>query len=354
MTSFEFLTCLGLISVSAFLSLSEVGLFSLSRFQLRSLKEHPQSGLYRKIKRLLGDPGGLLISILVLNEMINILLSAIIAGAVSRSGLADIPPLTRIPSWIIDSFLGTLITAPIVLFACEVTPKIVGAKASPLVATVSAGPMNFLYDALKPVRWALSRLVSMIAKRVGSASPSSHAEKSEGGKEQPILKESDFLSMLEEGHKEGAILESEMELIRKVFELDDTTAEEICTPISEVHTLPAQTLIKTALLDIREKRHSRIPLLGANRRVAGVLFSKDLLRAKLDPELLGVSVSAVMRRPLFVRPDLRVSALFRKFKQERTHLAVVQTATGETIGVVTMSDVLESLFGEILGEGDEE
>src|SRR4051812_38587687 len=111
---------------------SEIALFSLSRFQIRELKEHFRPA-YRKIKKLLGDPGGLLITILVTNELVNISLSTLIAEAISeswrddrRGGLRSLTGwiLPGVPDWIAQALIGTLITAPIVLFLCEITPKV--------------------------------------------------------------------------------------------------------------------------------------------------------------------------------------------------------------------------------------
>src|SRR5437868_6513961 len=127
MTSVEFLLFLSLIFFSASLSASEVALFSLSRFQLRSLKENFRP-TYRKIKRLLGDPGGLLITILVLNEVINISLSTLIASTVSRFNLPIPFYLSRVPSWFLKTILDIAFTAPIILIFCEVTPKVIGTR----------------------------------------------------------------------------------------------------------------------------------------------------------------------------------------------------------------------------------
>ncbi len=103
------------------------------------------------------------------------------------------------------------------------------------------------------------------------------------------------------------------------------------------------------------QKYSRIPVVSTNRRqVVGILYSKDLLRAKLEPKLMDLSVASIMRRPLFVNPAIRLNALFRKFKQQKTHMAVVQGLNGEAIGLVEMSDVLDALFEDLLIDGTED
>jgi putative hemolysin len=339
----ETLICVGLLAVAAFTSAAEVALFSLSRFQLRSLKEKLRTQ-HRKIKTLLSDPGGLLISVLLVNETVNIALSAIIAEAVAQTELPLPEFLASIPPWAIHTILGILITTPLVLFIGELTPKVVATKANQLIATLAATPMTILYDATKPVRNFLRRYLDFLGRITGSSHTAHHSTR-EG------LTESEFLMMVEEGHREGAIQENELELIRNVFDLDDTLITEVMTPLHQVQSMAASTTLKGALTALRSQRYSRIPVTSADRRqVVGVVYSKDLLRAKLEPELLNLAVSSIMRKPLLVPPNLRLNALFRRFKQQKTHLAVVQGQSGDAIGIVTMSDVLDALFEDLLEE----
>src|SRR4051812_16521975 len=105
MSPLGLLACLLLICTSAFMSASEVALFSLSRFQLRYLKENFRP-VHRKIKRLLSDPGGLLITILVVNEVLNISLSALITEAISESHFKPLQQVGFVPEWTLQMLLG--------------------------------------------------------------------------------------------------------------------------------------------------------------------------------------------------------------------------------------------------------
>jgi CBS domain containing-hemolysin-like protein len=352
MTSLELLLCAVLVFFSAYMSASEIALFSLSRFQLRSLKENFRSA-HRKIKRLLGDPGGLLITILVVNEVLNIALSTLITRAIARHNLTVPERLQYIPPWAYQTLLGTLVTAPVILFLCEITPKVIGARVSQVVAPLTARPLIFIYEVLKPIRMLITAVLKFTSRwltpsrihKKQSALPSEDKE--------AILKESDFLLMLEEGHKEGAIQGSELELIRNVFELDQITVASVATPLSQVLSLPIQTTVRGALITMRSQRYSRIPVIAANRKeVSGILYSKDLLRAKLQPDSSSVNVATLMRKPFFVNPSMTLSALFRKFKQQKIHMAIVKAPNGEVTGVVTMSDILEALFEDLFSEAE--
>ncbi|MFL5813572.1 MAG: hemolysin family protein [Bdellovibrionia bacterium] len=344
MSPLELLVCLLLILTSAFLSSSEIALFSLSRFQLRFLRDHVQAGTFRNIKRLTQDPGGLLVTILVLNEIVNIGLSSLVTKSIAlQSG----QPLDS-GHWVSDLLRGTGITTLIILFACEITPKVVGAKANQLISTLSSRPLSFIYEAMKPVRWLLKSLVSFTSQKLKDD------PNGEGSAKGAKLKESEFLLMVEEGHKEGAIHQSELELIQNVFEFDDSRVESILTPLNQVHTVSQDTTVKSALSTRRSRRFSRIPITTPNKRqIVGILYTKDLLRAKLEQGMMNHPVSELMRKPLFVHPSMQLNALFRKFKQHRMHMAVVQKPSGETLGVVTMDDVLDSLFGDLLPDEED-
>ncbi len=351
MTQLESILFLALICVSAFMSASEVALFSLSRFQLRALKERFRPS-HKRIKRLTGDPGGLLVTILVGNELVNIAISAMIATSVARAAWVEglhTSLLPATPDWAFQTVVGTLIAAPILLILCEITPKVIAARANQMVAPLVSGPMSAFYDFLRPLRFVLSRISQLVAGmgRNGGARNPPHKNH--------VLKEEEFLSMLEEGHKEGAIDESEMELIRNVFELDDATAREVMTPLGLVFTLPASAPVSAGLAALKSEKYARIPVIGASRKqVVGVLYAKDLLRAKLDPDRATVPLSELMRKPFLVPPTLRLNALFRRFKQSQTHIAVVQGESGEAIGIVTMADVLDALFDSLLPDEDDQ
>lgn len=168
------------------------------------------------------------------------------------------------------------------------------------------------------------------------------------------MKEEDFLFMVEEGQREGAINENELELIKNVLDLDNTTVGDVLTPVGKVRTILAGTTLKAALSVIRGVPYSRIPVTAADRKsILGVLHTKDLLQAKLEPEMLTYPVESIMHKPLFVSSTAKLSSVFRKFKQYRTHMVIVRDAGFKVIGIITLRDVLGALFDDLfLGAND--
>lgn len=342
-----------LLAVSAFMSSSEIALFSLSRFQLRLLRERFRHA-HRKIKRLLADPAGLLITILIINEIVNITLSSLITSAISRNWndwqdaikSLRLQGLLSAPDWALQTLAGIVVTTPIVLFFGEITPKAVAVRANNIVAPMNVGILSLVYDLMKPVRLVLNTLVTYAARKAGRDRPGPDIHTS--------IREDEFLSLVEEGHKEGTIGQSELELIRNVFEMDDRTVLEAHTPLGKLYMLPPDTTLKNAIAAMRGKRYSRIPVLGPGRRnITGILYSKDFMLAQLSPEVLEQPVSALMRKPFTVPHTMMLNALFRKMKQHKTHMAVVEKSPGETLGIITLNDVIETLFEDVIPEPEE-
>lgn len=350
MTSWELLLCGALIFFSAYMSASEIALFSLSRFQLRFLKEHFRSD-YRRIKNLLADPGGLLITILVVNEILNVTLSSLIAKSVARSQhiflyplTSTIPFISNIPTWALETIIGICITAPLLLLFCEITPKVIAAKINQLIAPLTVRFLNSLYKFFKPIRFVLKKVI----QGVSSLAEDQNLGKTSDHENTSILKESDFLLIVEEGRKEGAIQQTEFELIKNVFELDNRTVQEVSTTLNQVLTIPFQSTVDQALATMRNQKFSRIPVSGVNRKeIVGVLYAKDLLRSKLHSESVRARVESLMKKPLFVKSSMRLNVLFRKFKRYKTHMAIVKNEADEVSGVITMNDILDSLFEDL-------
>jgi putative hemolysin len=253
--------------------------------------------------------------------------------------------IPTIPSWALQAIAGIAVTAPIVLFFGEITPKAVGAKANQMVAPLNIGPLHFIYDLFKPIRALLNIILNFVTRKIANI----HAgPQLEPGKD-PILREEEFLFMVEEGHREGAIQQTELELIKNVFELDDRTVTDILTPIAKVFALPANTPIKAAMTTLGRNRFSRVPVFGANRRqIVGMLYTKDLLFAGIETQ--NETIAALTREPFIVQATMQLNALFRRMKQSRTHMALVEKAPNEIIGVVTMNDLLEALFEDVIDE----
>ena len=343
-----------LLLVSAFASSSETAFFSLNRFQLRRLRERYKES-YVRIRTLLAHPSRLLITLIIINEVVNITISNLITGFVQRNThvffrLPWVNPtgtLTPEHEWLFITFFSLAITLPLLLIFGEITPKVVAAKMNRIVALVNSRVLIVIYRALYPVLWVMDGAISLVLRRF-KAVGRDHLSKT-----MSVLSEEDFVLLMEQGHREGTVDPKEKKLIANVLEFDDSTVAEVMTPIHQTFCVSAIAPIAEALADIRSQKYSRIPVWQKNRRhIVGVLYVKDLLALRTHPSLMEVDVKSLMTAPMIVGPNMRLSVLFRRLKEEKLHMAIVAGHNDEAIGVVTMEDVLESIFGEISDERD--
>lgn len=312
------------------------------------------------IKKLLGDPAGVLVTILVCNEVANIAISSIISNTVANSRTHS---WTRdfieayfpmFPVWGIDLIIGVILTSPIVLILCEITPKVIAARTNTLVAPLTAPPLHALYIAMTPIRLAVLGVQRLVGKMIPGKKGDPHLISTSSK-----LREEDFLSMVEDAQREGTVQSTELQLIRNVFDLDDTPVIEITTPLSRIFMLSQSTTLQQALSSMKEgsagQRYSRIPIYGKNRiDVVGLLYSKDLLLAKLEKADPMTPISELMWKPFFISSTTHLNSLFRKMKRQRIHLAMITNEGGTPVGIVTMNDVLEALLDELLIEEEDE
>jgi CBS domain containing-hemolysin-like protein len=161
--------------------------------------------------------------------------------------------------------------------------------------------------------------------------------------------EDDFLLMLEKGQKEGSIDASEVDLIKNIFELDDTQIKDVFTSLQKITYVSEKASLSEVLQMVQKKNISRIPVLSSDRKqVVGIIHSKDVLKTFLSPEGQNTPISSLMRKPFFVPDTLKLSTLFHRMKKNKIHLAVVTDPIERHTGIITMDDVLEEIFQDVL------
>ena len=168
-----------------------------------------------------------------------------------------------------------------------------------------------------------------------------------------IEKEESHLKDWVENIPENTILEQdEKKMIRSIVHFSNTMVREIMIPRVEIDALELETPLDEAARLIRETGHSRLPIYDDEiDRIVGVLYAKDLLQAYVDQR--PVTISDLMRRPLFAPESKMIGDLLNEMKSTGIHMAVVVDEYGGTSGVVSMEDIVEEIVGEIRDEYDD-
>ena len=166
--------------------------------------------------------------------------------------------------------------------------------------------------------------------------------------------EEEIKVMVESAEESGEIEVDERELLHSVFEFTDTVAREIMTPRVDLDAKPIGSDPLDVIKLIQETGHSRIPLYeDTDDQIMGIVHAKDLLLAAMDKSK-PINLRALMRPALFVPENKSLHDLLREMRHARTQLAVVQDEFGGTAGIVTVEDIVEELFGDIVDEYDVE
>ncbi|HLV30173.1 MAG TPA: hemolysin family protein [Chitinispirillaceae bacterium] len=152
-----------------------------------------------------------------------------------------------------------------------------------------------------------------------------------------------------------ALDEEEKEMIRSIFDLGETTVDEIMVPRIDIKALDINSDINTVLKIVREEGHSRVPVYNETiDSITGILYAKDILSWLSENEHGKWNLKNLLKKPHYVPVGKKVNDLMKEFKMKHIHLAIVVDEYGGTAGLVTMEDILEEIVGDIQDEYDEE
>lgn len=170
--------------------------------------------------------------------------------------------------------------------------------------------------------------------------------------------EEEIVSMVNEGHEKGVLLESEAEMINNIFEFGDKEAKDIMTHRKNLIAIDGELSYNDAVSFIIDNSKSRYPVyLDDIDHVIGVLHIMDAFSFVQKNEVFRTPIKDIpglIREVDFVPETLNIHALFKMMQAKKSHIVVVVDEYGQTSGIVAMEDILEEIVGDIEDEHDEE
>ena len=328
----EWILLVFLFLASAFFSATETAFFALRRVDFMKWKKEGNR-VAGVIGKMIETPSRLIATIFIGNELVNVSISSLLA--------ALLIPIVPAHGEIVALAAGTLG----ILVLGDITPKCIVWPRARSFSLWAAKPFLLFSRIVAPVRFLMEKVAEGILRLLGGGRI---VERKWG------LTEREFRALVDVGGENGPLDPGERELIHNIFELTDQRAGEIMTPLADVFMVPVDIPRQELLALSRKFRRSRIPVYRGDRReVAGILYLKDLLRPETEEE--GEESLAGLLKPPFVVPtSKKLPLLLREFQRLKVHLALVVNEFGEIVGIVTLEDVLEELFGEIWEEHDRE
>lgn len=321
-----------LFLASAFFSATETAFFALRRLDLLKWKEEGNR-MAGVIGKMLETPSRLISTLFIGNEVVNVSISSLLA--------ALLIPIFPAHGEIVALAAGTLG----ILILGDITPKCIVWPRAKAYSLFAARPFLLFSRLVSPVRFLMEKMADGILRVLGGGELAGRR----GG-----LTEREFRFLVDVGEESGTLDPGERELIHNIFEMTDQRAGEIMTPLADVFMVPVDITRETLLGQIRKYRRSRIPVYRGDRKdVIGILYMRDLLR----PEAEGAEeppLAKLLKPPFVVPTSKKLPLLLSDFQRLKVHLALVIDEFGEIVGIVTLEDVLEELFGEIREEHDKE
>jgi len=309
---------------SFFFALAETALFSLSKWQAQQLAERePRAG--RMVLRLLGEAQDLLATMVLGNTFASAAMLAV--------GLW----MALNGHWPLGWTLVLLFI--VILIVCEVVPKTLAVRQPELWALRIARPLFFVQRLATPLRRVAQKLNTAIIKATIPASVQAPA----------TLTDADYQELLELAYQQGALAQSEKEIILQIIQLDRRTAREVMKPRAQMTAISDELSIEEMLEAARKSRHRRLPIYDERPdTIVGILNTRALL---LDP---GIDLADAVEFPSFVPESMNLLQLLKSLQRQQRGMAIVLDEFGGTAGIVTTEDILEEMIGTIRGEKEPE
>lgn len=311
------------IGVSFLCSVLEAVLLSVTPSYVENLSsEHPKAGA--KLSKVRDRLDESLSSILILNTF---------AHTMGAAGVGSQALQIFGAQW--ETTIAILLTL-VILYFSEIIPKTLGATFWRQLAIPAAWIIDWLVILVYPLVWTATRLTRLFKSNQADG----------------VTRE-EIIAMASLGRKDGALISQENEYLANVLSLRERTTEEVLTPRTVVHMLQQDTTVSAALEIGETKRFSRMPIYGSDiDDITGKVIRLDLYEAEREGN--GGDPVSKYAKPIFrISEKLPVQQLLDRFIKNHAHLFLVVDEFGQTSGIVTLEDAIETLLGrEILDESD--
>ncbi|MBQ1274680.1 MAG: hemolysin family protein [Cellulosilyticum sp.] len=326
--------CLALLLLaSGFFSASETALMALSKLDVRYMIEQNIKGA-DKLDKLLEDPNKLLGSILVGNNLVNIMASSLATMiAIGLSGGSSSG---------IGVGIATGVMTLLVLIFGEITPKSLSTQNAQKIALLVVSPISIIVKIFSPVVTILMFITNTLIKLLGGNPDAS----------KPFITADELKTILNVSHEEGVIETEEKEMINNVFDFGQSCAKDIMIPRTDMIAIDIDSTYNDIIELYKKEQFSRMPVYKDSLdHIIGILHIKDLILNNIDK--MQFKTSDYLRDAYFVHEFKNNDELFKEMRSQKIGVAIVLDEYGGTSGLVSMEDLIEEIVGDIDDEYDQ-
>jgi putative hemolysin len=339
----DILLLLVLILLNGVFAMSEIAIVSSRRARLVQMADAGSAGA-RHALTLASEPTRFLSSVQVGITSIGILNGAIGEASIAsrlRAFLEQVPAVAPYAETLSLGIMVVVLTY-FSLILGELVPKRLALTHPEAIASIIARPMEILATIGRPIVTFLSVSTDTILRLLGVRQV-----------KQPAVTVEEIRVLLEQGADEGVFEDAEHEMVTNVLNLDDRHVGAVLTPRSDVVFLDVRDAMDVNRQKLRQDPHNVLPLCdGGLDHVVGFVRSTAVLDELLDGKT--IDLPALAEKPLFVPETMSLMTLLEQFKRTHLPVALVVDEFGGVEGLVSLTDVIGSIVGELPSEpGDE-
>jgi putative hemolysin len=331
-----------LIIVNGFFAMAEIALVASRKARLQPLAEAGNLGAQAALE-LKADPSRLLSTV-----QIGVTVIAILSGTFGEATLGEALQ-QQFESY--EGFVARyahFVSMAVVVIAIsyfslilgELVPKRIALAHTERIAAALARIMRAIARVGAPIEWFLSASTNLVLRLLPMRNP----------RAAPVTDE-EISFMLREGVATGHIPEAETAIVEMALRLGDRRASAVMTPRTQVESLDLDDPEEENRRKVRDSAYSRFPVVqGGSQQVLGIVHAKDLLIAALAGRPFDLRTAT--RPPLYLPNTVTALRVLEAFKTSGEPMALIVDEYGDLEGLVTQSDILEALVGDITGSAD--
>jgi putative hemolysin len=314
-----------LAASSALFSAIETALFSLQPFHVERLKKR-RASLGHAVSRLLESPRRLLGALLLADTLVNLPLI-----------ILSLYLLDHVVPWQIPEWGLVLILTAFIVFPCDLLPKLLALTQTYRLAKVGVAVMSVIMPVIGP----LARVLGRSSEKLADILTPKWLQPI------PFLSEDELETLVELSAEEGALHETESEMIQEIIKLGDKTAKDCMTPRVDAFAVPDDLTHEELIPRLRERRLRRVLVYGETPDdIEGILDVQSFL---LHQE---THYTEQLAPPSYVSETMKALDLLRSFLKRSQGLAIVVDEHGGFEGVVTLADLIEEIISDAVPDSE--
>lgn len=309
---------------AAYFASSEIAYASLNRIRVKNYAENGDKRAAR--------------ALYISDNFDRALTTILIGNNITHIGFAALVTLVASQLWGVEAVkYATFVSTILIFLFSEMIPKSFGKSNLKYALTVSAS-LSFLMKLLWPINYFFTKITNKIIELLPET------------EDEPEINREEFYEIIKRA-EEDVLDQEEKELIYSALEFDTRTVGDVYVPKENVVALDISSSNEDILNKIKNTKFSRLPVYEESLdNIAGILPSREFLKKYIKKE--PIDIRSLLLKPHFSKKDFPIDDLLKDMSHHKIHLSIVVNDAKETLGIITVEDILEELVGDIWDEDD--